>query len=97
MDIQNLIAQVKAYQPKKIILFGSQLYGKPWPDSDVDIVLVKNTHKPFHDRLIDVRRLLRTTVPVDIFVFTEKEIAQAKDTNPFIHEILTKGKVVYGQ
>ena len=32
--VQRLVA---ALQPEKIILFGSYAYGKPTPDSDVDL------------------------------------------------------------
>ncbi|MGH9845716.1 MAG: HEPN domain-containing protein [Blastocatellia bacterium] len=30
----------EAYQPEKIILFGSHAYGKPTPESDVDLLIV---------------------------------------------------------
>jgi predicted nucleotidyltransferase len=33
------------YRPKKIILFGSYAYGEPTQDSDVDLLIIKNTDK----------------------------------------------------
>lgn len=96
MDVQDIITLLKTqYQPEKIILFGSHAYGQVSPDSDVDIAIIKNTNKPYHDRLIDVRRLVRTTTPIDFFVFTENEIAREQARNPLIKEIMTKGKIVY--
>jgi len=96
MDIQDIINLLKnSYQPQKIILFGSHAFGQPSQDSDIDLVIVKNTDKPYHDRLIDVRRLVRTTTPIDFFVFTEEEIMREQKKNPFIEEIITKGKLVY--
>lgn len=97
MDVYELVEKLKLYDPKKIILFGSRAYGNPSEDSDIDIAIIKNTTKSFHERLIDLRRLVRTTTPIDFFVFTEKEIAAKKDTNPFLEEILRKGRVVYEQ
>lgn len=78
-------------------MFGSQIYGKPTRDSDFDVAVIKDTDKPYHERLIEIRRLVRTTTPIDWFVFTEQELQTTKDTNPFVAEILDKGKVVYEQ
>ena|SRR3989344_5361942 len=97
MNVQELVDQIRPFKPQRIILFGSQVYGKPRPDSDFDVAIVKNTDIPFHDRLVEIRKLVRTTTPIDFFVFTESELASAKHTNPFVAEIVTKGKVIYEQ
>lgn len=96
MDVQSVVTLLKAYGPKKIILFGSRARGEGEQDSDWDIVIVKDTPEPYHDRVIAARRLLRTTVPVDLFVFTPQELIEYESTNPLIHEIVTTGKVIYG-
>ncbi len=31
------------YAPQKIILFGSYAYGTPQPDSDIDLLIIKET------------------------------------------------------
>lgn len=97
MDFTSIINTLKAYQPQKIILFGSRATGTSSEDSDYDIVLVKDTNQPFHERVIEARRLLRTTMPVDLFVFTPIELEKNKTRNLLIAEILSTGKVVYGQ
>lgn len=91
---------LKGYKPKKVILFGSYAYGEPTEDSDIDLLIIKNTDKRPIDRWIEVKRLLRDisrTVPVSPLVYTEKEIEDRiaiKDF--FIEEILEKGDVLYG-
>lgn len=95
MDIQQIINAIKKYQPQRIIVFGSTLTGGLKSDSDFDIAIVKQTSKPYHDRVIDVRRLVRSRTPVDFFVFTPEEIEQQKDHNPFVHDIVTRGRIVY--
>lgn len=91
---------LKGYKPKKVILFGSYAYGEPTEDSDIDLLIIKNTNKRPIDRWVEVKRLLRDitrTVPVAPLVYTEKEIKQRiaiKDF--FIEEILEKGDVLYG-
>lgn len=90
----------EGYQPKKIILFGSHAYGKATPDSDVDLLIVKNTDKRPIDRWVEVKRLLRDTaptVPVAPLVYTEKEIEERTAMRDFfLEEILGKGEVLYG-
>jgi predicted nucleotidyltransferase len=34
---------VGKYQPRMIVLFGSYAWGEPGPDSDVDLLIVKDT------------------------------------------------------
>jgi len=91
---------LKGYKPKKVILFGSYAYGEPTEDSDIDLLIIKNTDKRPIDRWIEVKRILRDnirTIPVSPLVYTEKEIEERiaiKDF--FIEEIFEKGDVLYG-
>lgn len=91
---------VKEYNPKKIILFGSYAYGKPTDDSDIDLLIIKNTDETPMQRWLRLRRLLMTPevmISITPFVYTEKELderLQIKDF--FIKEILKKGVVLYG-
>lgn len=94
--VRSVLNQLKAYQPEKIILFGSYAYGKPNRDSDVDIAIIKSTSDSFHERQKKVRLLMRTTTPVDVFVFTPEEFEKAAKNNLLVKEIATMGKVIYG-
>lgn len=91
---------LKGYKPKKVILFGSYAYGEPTEDSDIDLLIIKNTDKRPIDRWIEVKRLLRDsgrTIPVSPLVYTEKEIEQRLAIKDFfIEEIFEKGDVLYG-
>lgn len=95
--IDQILERVKNYKPEKVILFGSQAYGTPNKDSDYDIAIIKDTNKPYRERLIDVRSLVRMTTPIDFFVFTQNEVDKYKNTNPMIKEIMKKGRVLYEQ
>lgn len=44
-------ALVAAYAPERIILFGSFAYGEPDEDSDIDLLIIKDTHERFLDRM----------------------------------------------
>lgn len=83
------------YQPEKIILFGSWASGKAGRDSDLDLLLIKETNLPYHERVICARRVFHSTMPVDVFVFTPQEIDRHMPDNPFIYEAINTGKVIY--
>lgn len=88
-----------ALKPEKIILFGSYAYGKPTPDSDVDLLVVMETQKTRKERIVDVSLLLHPRpFPVDILVKTPQEIAFALQQGDFfLREIMEKGKILYEQ
>jgi uncharacterized protein len=92
--IQKIVQELK---PEKIILFGSYAYGVPNPHSDVDLLVVMRTKASLKERSWAVSRLLLPRpFPVDILVKTPKEIEKAlKSDDFFLHEIVTRGKVLY--
>jgi len=88
---------VTALHPEKIVLFGSYAYGRSFDDSDVDILVILETHARPIDRYLAVSRLLRPRpFPLDILVKTPDEIRQGMEQgNAFIREIITQGRVLY--
>ena len=96
-DINKISKKISvSYNPEKIILFGSFAWGKPTKDSDVDLFIVKNTKQNRYARQLKVRRLIQGELPVDILVYTPKEIDERlKLEDFFINDILNKGKVIY--
>lgn len=98
--LQNIVQRIIAgVLPEKIILFGSYAYGKPSPDSDLDILVIMNSQERPAERVLAVSRLLRPRpFPMDILVRTPGEIAASlEQRDSFILEILNRGKVLYEQ
>jgi uncharacterized protein len=95
--VQKIVA---GYSPSKIILFGSYAYGMPSEDSDIDLLIVKETDKRPIERWTEVKRLLRDRsreAAVSPLVYTPEELADRIDIEDFfIQEIIEKGKVLYG-
>ena len=66
---------VKNVQPEKVILFGSYAYGEPDEDSDLDILVIKESVLPRHERVKEIKKYLQgIKIPVDLIVYTTKEI-----------------------
>lgn len=86
----------KAYQPEKIILFGSHAYGKPTPESDVDLLIVMDYEGRPIEQMLKIQRELDIVTPVDLHVRTPKEVDERlQDGDMFIVDVMRRGKVMY--
>ena len=87
----------EALQPERIVLFGSQAYGRPSPESDVDLLIVMNSDERPAARAARVSRLLRPRpFPIDALVRTPEEIKHRLEMgDQFIRMILERGRVLY--
>ena len=82
--------------PERIILYGSLATGQVHAWSDIDLVVIKPTSRPFWQRLREIWQLLEPRVGTDILVYTPQEFAQLCKERPFFQkEILDKGVTLY--
>jgi len=79
------------YHPKKVLLFGSLASDKINKWSDIDLILIKDTKKPFLERSKEVLLLLKPKVGMDILVYTPDEFRQLSEKRFFKEEIVKKG------
>jgi predicted nucleotidyltransferase len=98
--IQAILEKLLAgYAPQKVILFGSYAYGDPRPDSDIDLLIIKETDERFIDRWVAVRRLLSDpgrTIPLETLVLTPQELSDRLAIgDQFLAEVMEKGDVLY--
>ncbi len=97
-ELQRVVAILKSqYQPMKIIIFGSTARkDRATADSDLDLVVVKQTNKRFYDRIGEVLRLIKPRESIDILVYTPDEYTRLSRESWFVgEEIAKKGKVIY--
>jgi predicted nucleotidyltransferase len=86
----------RRFKPEKIILFGSYAYGKPTPDSDVDLLVVMPYDRRKGRMSLRILEALDYHFPLDLLVRTPAEVQQRMRWGDcFIEEVLTKGKVLY--
>src|SRR5574341_269428 len=85
-----------AYHPEKIILFGSHAYGKPTPESDVDLLIVMDFEGDSFEQTLKMRSELDLVTPMDLLVRTPKEVIwRLEDGDMFMVNIFWRGKVMY--
>ena len=86
----------EAYQPEKIILFGSHAYGTPTLESDVDLMIVMDYEGQSLEQTAKIRSKLDLITPMDLHVRTPKEVvAQLEDGDMFMVNIFVRGKLMY--
>ncbi len=100
--IQQIVRRlVEGYQPQQIILFGSMAYGDPDEDSDIDLLIVKETTETPLERRTRVRQLVfdpERRIPFSSLVLTPEELARRLALgDPFYQEIVRQGKVLYAR
>jgi predicted nucleotidyltransferase len=87
---------VREFQPRKVVLFGSYAYGKPSPDSDVDILVVMPLNVSPVDKSVEMRLKLQPRFPLDLLVRTPAKIKERLAMgDDFIKDIFDKGRVLY--
>jgi uncharacterized protein len=92
---------VDQFHPEQVILFGSYAYGEPCPDSDIDLLIVKDSEESPIAEATRIRRSVRhlrhsvSNLPLDIMVRDREDlntrIARGAD---FHQEIIQKGLVL---
>ncbi len=97
-EIHSVVEQIKKkYRPQKIILFGSAMSNRVNKNSDIDLLIIKETKKRMVDRIGEVLNLCDCDIPVEPIVYTPNELRKRLEMGDFfIRDILKKGKVLYG-
>ena len=88
---------VERVQPEKIILFGSRARGDARPDSDFDVLVIKESDEPGYRRDAALYlALVGLNVPVDVITYTPEEVREwSAVPQAFITTAVREGKVVY--
>ncbi len=78
--LKRLVDLLKDYGPERIILFGSRARGEADEYSDYDIIVIKQTDKPFMERLRDmVPYLIEFDGSAEILVYTPEEFEKMSE------------------
>ena len=89
---------VEAFDPEEVIVFGSVARHEEGPDSDLDLLVVFDAvgRADRRDLMVDIRRAIRTFVPVDIVVADLAELRTDRDAvGSAVYWPLREGEVVH--
>lgn len=103
-EVKTILSEVveklkREYNPLRIILFGSYAFGNPTEDSDIDLLILKNTNKRRVDRFVQVKRIIynpNCKIPISPLVYNPEELEERlRMGDDFIKEIIQKGTILY--
>jgi len=77
----------------KMYLFGSRAWGKPHPDSDIDLLVVSPSfrHQRSLKRGIHFYRYWDLDYPVDFLCYTPEEFKRLKKSISLVKQVVEKG------
>jgi predicted nucleotidyltransferase len=93
--VESVVSKIaEAIQPEKIILFGSRAKGKGRPDSDIDLLIIKEAKQSKRELKLRIRRLFpRQNFSMDLFVLTPEEFQRQKSiANTIARAAMREGK-----
>ncbi len=97
-EIKNIMEQlVRLYKPDKVILYGSIANDEIDEGTDIDLFIIKkNVPDIGVDRIRQLDALIKYKLATDFVVYKPEEFEKRLQLgDPFVKEILKKGKVLY--
>jgi hypothetical protein len=89
---------VRKLNPKLVLLFGSFAAEDINEGSDIDILVVSNFKEDFLGRIKVLFDLNRFGIPIEPIGYTAEEFERMRERkNPFLEEVIRKGKVLHGE
>jgi len=96
--IRRLATALRHTRVERAILFGSYARGTADAESDVDLVLIEPTSRPFVERGLDHPEIFRLGVGIDLLVYTPEEWRRMLvQENPLLERIAREGVDVYAR
>ena len=88
---------VQTAQPDKIILFGSRARGDARPDSDFDVLVIKESSEPRYRRSVPLYvALADLPAEVEVMVYTPEEIDEWRQVSQaFVTTAVREGTTIY--
>jgi predicted nucleotidyltransferase len=88
---------VETAQPEKVILFGSRARGEAGPDSDFDLLVIKESDEPRYRRSVPLYvALADLPVEVEVMVYTPQEVEEwSQVPQAFVTTAVREGTTIY--
>jgi predicted nucleotidyltransferase len=97
-DLDELKRRVTPHVQRaiKVIAFGSVARGESDPWSDLDLIIVAETDRPFLERFKDFAGLYDVWSSLDLLIYTPAEFQRmVTDENPLVMQALREGVVLH--
>jgi predicted nucleotidyltransferase len=94
--LDRAVARLRDYLPsvpgvRAALVFGSYARKSVGPESDLDIMLIRDTEEPPLRRADDVYADMNLGVPFDLVVYTPAEFERLRRERPFVEQAAREG------
>jgi predicted nucleotidyltransferase len=87
---------IAAFQPERIILFGSYAYGQPHESSDVDLLVILPFEGTGFRKSLEILNTVNPRFSIDLIARRPEDTARRyAQGDPLIRDALDRGKVLY--
>ncbi|MBI4786398.1 MAG: HEPN domain-containing protein [Chloroflexi bacterium] len=98
--VQRVRARLRSILPngelKSLILYGSRVYGKPRPESDIDLFLIYDDVTPEQEKSIEELTVDGEFPLVHLFEYRADKLATEIETNPLVYNVAHHGILLEG-
>jgi uncharacterized protein len=97
-DLDELRRRIAPHvrRARKVIAFGSVARQEADAGSDLDLIILADTTRPFFERFKDFAGLYDVWPRLDLLVYTPEEFAQmVGEDNPLVRQALEEGVVLH--
>lgn len=90
---QRLLASLRAYSIEEAYLFGSWGRGDADESSDIDLIVIAPSQRPFVERFRDYPELWQQApTGIDLLIYTPEEFATQRRVNRFVRHALRQAR-----
>lgn len=93
-ELDRIVGMLPGLGVRRAIVFGSLARGDAGARSDVDLILIVDSHERFSERCARFYRALAPRVGTDLLVYTPDEFETMR-SSPFLRHALKESRVVY--
>lgn len=83
---------LRAHRVEAAYLFGSWARGEADELSDIDVIVVAKSNRPFVERFRDYPDVIRAPTGIDLLIYTPEEFARERRCNRFVRQALREGR-----
>lgn len=95
-ELKKIVARLAASGVLRVVLYGSYARGDFNVDSDVDLLILKETNERFIDRIASALAVTGARIPVEPIVYTPEEIEEMRARRSgLLADAEREGKVLY--
>ena len=83
---------LRTHRVEAAYLFGSWARGEADALSDIDVIVVAKSTRPFVERIRDYPDVIRAPKGIDVLIYTPEEFARERRCNRFVRQALREGR-----